>query len=829
MSSYHALSNHRSCHRHALLPLCVSLATIAPLASVHAQPTAEPAASAQLAITPQQAMTKFDLPAGKLSTALNALARQSGLTLSVEPALLAHKTVVATKGRFTAQQALDRLLAATDLTAQVSGSAIVIIRKPMAASTLQTVKINAAALGATTEGTGSYTTRAASNATGLSLSLRETPQSVTVVTRDRMQDQGMTSIADVMTQIVGISSRSGGALGTDNTNYVARGFAVQNYMVDGVPRPEGIYGFREETADMTPYDRIEVIRGAAGLMAGTGVPSASINMIRKRPTAEFAGAVTAKTGTWDLYRLEADVGGTLAEGVRGRVAAAYQENDTFVDREHAERKVFYGVIETDIAESTLLTAGIEYQDYENLHASRGGVPLLFSDGTETDFSRATNNAADWSSFERDSTNVFVSLDHSFNDDWRANVAAERKQGSYDDHIGYIWSTTLNPDGSGGNMMSARWAADLEIDAIDAGVQGAFDWLGRKHDVSVTASYASYKDDGTDLPGWWNRGVYYTPMPNAFDFYATGDWPQPDLDTKGDPIDSEITQSAITALTRLKPTDSLSIILGSRVTNWEEDNIGDDNDSEENSVITPYAGVVYDLTSALSLYVSYTNVFEPQSEVDIEGDRLDPLEGNNYELGLKAELLDGRLNASAAVFQMQQDNFPVPLGENALGDPITAPDGSTAHRAESGTEVKGFELEAGGELTPGWQVAGGYARADAEDRDGKTLESNVPRNTFKLFTSYKLRGDLSGLTLGGNLRWQNRIWEEGSLPDDTPYKYEQGSFSVIDLTAKYVLPQDITLALHANNVFDKRYYSGLVDGGSRYGEPRNYNLSVRYDF
>ena len=209
---------------------------------------------------------------------------------------------------------------------------------------------------------------------GLNLTARETPQSVTSLDSLRMQEQGLTDISEVMAQIVGIQTNRSSALGTDGTNYTARGFAVQNYLVDGVARPSNIYGFTEDTADMIAYDRIEVIRGSAGMMTGTGEPSAAINMIRKRPGADLSATVAATIGSWDKYRLEGDIGGALTAGghIRARVAGAWQDNDSFIDREHAKRQALYGVIEADLGPSTLLTAGVEYQNFRNEGASRGG-------------------------------------------------------------------------------------------------------------------------------------------------------------------------------------------------------------------------------------------------------------------------------------------------------------------------------------------------------------------------------------------------------------------------------------------------------------------------
>ncbi len=799
------------------LALCIGLAGL---------PSSVLAQAAAVAPTEQH----YELPAGSLTSALNALARQAGLTLSLDPALVAGRSAPALAGKLTAQQALDRLLEGSGLAGQVGGGAILVAPQD---KTLAPVKVKAAGMSDSTEGSGSYTTGVTKASTGLSLSPRETPQSISVMTHDRMQDQDLTSIADVMQQLVGISVSNSSALGSDGTQYVARGFAIDNYMVDGVPRPTSIYGFAEETADMVAYDRIEVIRGASGLMTGIGTPSATVNLIRKRPTREYAGSVTAKVGSWNSYRLEADAGGALVDSgrLRGRMAAAYQENDSFVDREHAERQVVYGVVEADLTESTLLTIGVEYQDFENNGASRGGVPLLFSDGTKTHLSRSTNSGADWSTFSRDSINVFAALEHSLSEAWSLGFSAEHKEGGYDESIGYIYTNALNRDGSGGTMYSSRWAGDLQIDALSASLNGTFKLLGQQHDLVLTATHAEYSDEGDGHPGWWASGPYRAAVADAFEFYATGKWPQPYLGPDGSRYGGEIKESALSGVVRLRATAAISVILGARVSDWEESEWYSDATSgksttplgEENGVFTPYAGVVVDLTRELSAYASYTSVFKPQSYKDIDGGRLDPLEGNNYELGLKAEMMDGRFNASAALFQMEQDNYAV-----ALGAGIYAPDGSVAYRAADGAEVEGVELEISGELMPGWQVAGGYAYAAGEEESGARLVPNVPRDTFKLFSTYQLPGSWSALTVGGNLKWQGSSSVE-NVSVLGGGDYEQGSFLVADLLASYRFADGLVLSAHANNIFDKTYYSGLYLGGARYGDPRNYSVSLRYDF
>lgn len=669
----------------------------------------------------------------------------------------------------------------------------------------------------------------AHDTTGLDLSSRETPQSVTVLDSERLQEQGIFDISEAMEQIVGIQANRSSALGTDGTNYVARGFAIENYLVDGVARPSNLYGFTEDTADLVAYERLEVIRGSSGLLTGTGQPSAAINMIRKRPGTELSGTAAATLGSWDLHRVEGDLGGPLtASGkLRARGAGAWQENDTFIDREHAERQALYGVIEADLAASTKLTAGVEYQNFTNKGASRGGVPLFYTDGTETRFARSTNTGAKWSDFNRKSVNLFASLAHEFGPDWRLQIDGEHKSGSYDETIGYFFGQSIDRQtGEGGEFYATRWASDLKLDAVYANLQGGFEALGQKQHIALTASHARFKDKGANYPGWWDGADYMRPI-NAFDIFADGDVPKPDLEAVGGFTGNRVETTAVAGVARLKPIEPLSLIAGGRVTWWKQDTYAEDAAGSgvwtptmrEKGAFTPYGGIVLDFSKTISAYASYASVFDPQTKRTVDGDILPPLEGNTYELGLKADFLGGRLSASAAVFRMKQDNY----GE-ADGPGIYAPDGSAAYHAISGLKSTGFELEVKGEVLPGWRVAGGFANATAKDRDGARQFVQIPRNSFKMFTTYRLPGKLDGLTLGGNLRWQSKSRAQDEGPNGAIYTQE--SLAIVDLIAIYTLSERFSLSAHLDNLFDKTYYSGLFVASSRYGTPRSVNFTLR---
>ncbi|WP_287932133.1 TonB-dependent receptor plug domain-containing protein, partial [Achromobacter sp.] len=209
-------------------------------------------------------------------------------------------------------------------------------------ATLPAVQVQADGDPTTTEGTGSYTPRATSASTGLPLSLRETPQSVTVVTRQRIEDQDMRSITDILGNTPGISVQN---YDSERYTFSSRGFAISNYLYDGVPTSFDIgYAGGESSLDSIIYDRVEVVRGATGLLTGAGNPSASVNLVRKHATSrEFKADLSVSAGTSDAYRASADLSSPLnASGsVRGRIVSAYQDNHSYLDGYQNRKKVFY--------------------------------------------------------------------------------------------------------------------------------------------------------------------------------------------------------------------------------------------------------------------------------------------------------------------------------------------------------------------------------------------------------------------------------------------------------------------------------------------------------
>jgi outer membrane receptor for ferric coprogen and ferric-rhodotorulic acid len=762
-----------------------------------------------------------------------AFGRQSAWQVSVDQDTLAGQTSQGAVGRLAPVDALGQLLSGTGVTWRQTDERTVVLEAVGSDGTmvLDPVRVQGAHLGSTTDGTGSYTTGLTSTATGLPLTLKDTPQSVTVMTRARMEDQNLTEIGRVLEQVPGISANVNSSLGTDAVQYYARGFEVNNYQVDGASRPTTVYGFEVTTADTAIYDRVEVVRGATGLLNGVGNPSATVNLVRKRPKEDFGGYVEGQVGSWQHGRAVADLSAPLTPNgaVRGRVVLAKQDNETHLDREHIEKHALYGVVEADLIEATVLTFGVEYQDFNNSGGTRGGLPLLFDDGTETDFDRSTNTAAGWTDFSNTTTNIFSSLEHGFDNGWSADLKVEYSQREYDEVIGYVNDVSIAADGTGSVLYTTRWAGDLDQITVEATVGGPYRLFGREHDLMVGASYSRSTDESDNYPGWWSGGAYSRTVDNVFEFLETGDTAKADLSPTGSKTGGDIVQSGAYAATRFKPLDHVSLILGTRVTNWEErewsQSVGGgrvySDKTVEHGVITPYGGAVVDVTDEVSAYVSYAEIFDPQSNEDITGSTLDPKTGVNYELGVKGAFLGDRLNASAAVFRVEQDNLAVATG-------ILNPNGKTAYVAEEGTSSQGFEVEITGEARPGWQVGGGYSHTTVEDNEGSALMTYLPEDTVKIFTTYRLPGAFDGFVVGTNLRWQGKVYFE-----DTANRwpgadiFEQGAVTVVDLMARYEMAP-MTLTLNVDNLFDKKYYSGINYTGT-YGRPRSVLFTAKYDF
>jgi len=792
---------------------------------------------------PAAATASFNVPAGPLAEALTRFAQQAGVALALDASRVQGLRTAGLQGTHSVEQGFAQLLGGTGLVAQrgPAGYTLAPASAPAApaapaqsgaanaadAPTLATVNVLAdGERSAVTEGTGSYTTRETSTATRLALTPRETPQSVSVITRQRIEDQALTQLTDVITQTPGLIINQGGNLGSDSSPIYSRGFGVDTYMVDGVRQLNSNYTDIFQTQDMAIVDRIEVLRGASGLINGVGTPGGAINIVRKRPTQTFQATVRGELGSWNLRRAEADISTPFNESasVRGRLVAAVQRNDAYIDRLKEERDVLYGVVEADVTRDTRVHAGLSWQRFEASGHARGGLPAFYSDGTRTRWAVSDSAAAVWGHSYRHYGSLFGGVDHQFSPDWHLKVKVSRDFTEYDEMNGY--ASGGYPDrwtGAGVNLWAGPWTSDPRQDTIDVQLNGRFEALGRKHDLvfgaqAARSTYGTYGYPLWTIPGWNDS------IPNIF--LWNGHVPAEPPSIPSSSIRSDERMNSAFGVLRFKPADSLALIVGARVTDWSRTqdtttfSTGSTTylDRRERGQVTPFAGLTWDFARDWSAYASYTDIFKPQNNKLLSGEYIDPQTGASYELGVKGSLLNDRLNVSAAIYKAKQDNLAV-----ALVPTVRLSDGSTAYEAKSGTSTRGFELEASGEVRPGWQVAASFARNMTRDRDGKRLLTNVPQNTFKLATSYRIANVGHGLTVGGAVRWQSEIYSDYTLPVVGTRRFTQESYAVADLMARYAITPRLSATLNVKNVFDKRYYAAT--GTAYYGTPREFRVGL----
>jgi len=668
-----------------------------------------------------------------------------------------------------------------------------------------------------------YNTQTTAAGTKMTLVQRDIPQSISITTQQRMKDQQLETLGDVLKNTTGVFES---AADSDRSTYYSRGFLIDNYMVDGIPTIfETRWNLGDALSDTAMYERIEVVRGATGLMTGAGNPSASVNMVRKHADSrEFTSNVSAEYGSWNKQRYVADVSTPLTEDgrIRGRAVAGYQHNDSWLDRYSQEKKFFYGVLDVDLTASTAFSVGYDYQETDVDSPTWGGLPRWYTDGTKTHPSRSDSTAPDWAYNNKVSKRTFATLKQSLGSDWLLTVNGTHTETQLDSKALYVDGTV---DKTSGLMVSPYGASYpyvggtgyntgmRKVDALDTFANGSYELFGRQHELMVGGNLS--KQNNRYFSSWEN--ILDTSLGNYSNF--NGNYPETQWAPLSLAQEDTIRQQSAYLATRISLADPLHLIAGARYTKYKLETLT--QDLEKNN-LSPYAGLIFDINDTWSTYASYTSIFKPQEYRDAQGKYLSPVTGKNYELGVKSDWMNSRLTASLAVFRIEQDN----LGQTT-GGVVPGTSGESAYEAVDGAVSKGVELEINGALTDNWQMTFGATRYVADDKDGNAVNPNLPRTSIKTFTSYRLPM-LQELTVGGGVNWQNSTWANVSTANGN-FRSEQGSYALVDLFARYQVTKQLSVQANIDNLFDKKYDTNVDSRSYVFGEPRNFSVSANYRF
>lgn len=681
---------------------------------------------------------------------------------------------------------------------------------------------------------GSYTARSMNGATGLDMTLRETPQTVTIMTSQMIEDKGLVDMEQVLDHVPGIS-KVGDA--SEYSMMYVRGFQLDTgVQVDGLittPANATYSGDVSQSIDPMLAERIEVLKGAAGILGGQGEPSATVNMIRKRPTRDFQASLQAAAGSWNNWRTEGDVSGALNDSgsVRGRFLGAYSDGDSYIDRYSREKKVLYGILEADVSEQTLLSLVID-----NTEVNASGVynwssnPAFYTDGSLIDHDVSFSTGQKWAYRNIKQWSIAPEVKHDFGNGWivrsayrYSNATQDVSNASFGNYIDKETGSYVGGWNTPNSLYSDR---ESDTDSVNLMVNGDFSFLERNHDLVFGYSYSRNEFD---------LGFDYAAV-DPLNFYTNTTPAAPDYSNAFNSSFTRETgtQSGVFGTVRFSITDPLKLMLGGRVSDWSYKSVdllngGDAVDVSKDNVVTPYAGIVYDVNEFLSLYTSYTGIFKPVSQYGADGNILEPTEGTNTEAGIKMAFFDNDLNISAAVYRANKDNVAqwADLGQ--------LPNGNWIYESIDGIKTDGYEIEIAGSLSEQWNISGGFTYNKAEDKDGNVRDTYIPGKMFKITNTYRFVGAWEGLTLGGSARWQSDSYYESSIAADVSatgerinVRQDQPAYWLVDVMARYNLNEAFSVSLNIDNLFDE-FYNRSMWGYADFGEPRSVTVSGKYRF
>jgi len=774
----------------------------------------------------QERPAHISIAAQPLGKALLQLGEQTSLQIFFAQDLVNGLQAPALSGDLVPEQALRALLNGTGLTYTRQGNNVTVARAGAGAdttSTLPTVSVSANAIDPEMKRVNPPTTVGSKTP----LTQREIPQSVSVIGAEQIQQQGMRSLDDAMRYVPGVTIAMANPL---ITGYYARGFPINTFQFDGVPTsvPAGTGGALGDSLAM--YDQVEVLRGPAGLYNGFGGDGGVINLVRKRAPSEFQGSAEVTGGSNDTRRAQVDLGGPFNDAgtLRGRIVGMTAYQHLMQEGTWQRDQQFYGTLEADLTPTTL--ARIGYSHTETTGKPMYGVPN-YADGSLMDVRRSLFLGADWNHIRNDRDNAFAEVEQQLGGGWKAKASYNYLQIHQKSLYG-IPGGPVDPDTLVGNPYSYNYANDDTQHSVDLYATGPFQLFGRTHQLTVGANYVHELSHGnqhfvnTETTGLDDWGDYYENVLTSNPLYSN------DFDGGArNEIWTRVEQFGIYGNVRYKLADPLTLVAGGRFTWWRSKLTPNSNPyynyfgetAAKDSIdgkFSPIVGLVYDLNDTYSAYASYTSIFKPQNGFyTVGGGQIAPVEGKQYEVGLKGEYLDGKANASIALFQIDESN-------RAFSDPRNA----GYYLAQGKARSQGVEVQVSGQFTPNWTVYAGYTYQDVRALDdsvntGATFLQS-PKHQFKLGSDYRLPGELNAWRVGGAAN----IVARTAFTDGYATTVYAPGYATFDAHVSYDFAKQWTAMLSATNLLDRKYYSNVSGAaGNYFGNSRTVLLTLRTTF
>lgn len=655
---------------------------------------------------------------------------------------------------------------------------------------------------------GYHATRSAS-ATRTDTAIHETPQSISVVSKDVVEDLGATRLQDALDYAGGVG-RANNFGGQGLTTFTVRGFTTGEFYRNGFPINRGY----PNMPDANTIERLEVLRGPATMLYGRGDPGGTFNVVSKQPLAERTVTLGSQLNDQGMQRGTLDASGPLDE--EGRLAyrlnVVGEGGDTFRDHVSTER---YGVTPVLTWQASDDTKVIFEGDFmRNNHPLDRGL-TRFPNQAGTPSRDTFWGDKDVGKLHNDNNMAQLRFEHMLNDSWTLGGGFQWLDGTLQGNA--IEANTLAGDG---RTLSRNFN------------YRKLDWTDKDYQLNLTGHFSTGSLEHTLLTGIEYEDYDYKsiiqrsdPKVNPYTtdiFNPVYGKLRPELTLTPTHDKENLKTYSAFIQDQVALTERLKVLAGARFERFEheyETYVSNTKSWEaSDNAFTPRVGVIYDLTDTLAVYADAARSFKPNTGASREGSGFEPEKGKSYEMGIKWEGLDRQLSVDAAIYQIDKKNVLT-----------TDPQDQNSKVAAGQVRSRGFDLNIAGNITPQWRVIGGYAYVDAEVTKDNSIRvgsrlANIPRNSFSLLNVYEFQdGALKGLGLGAGGKY---VAERVGQTSNTPFSMD--AYTVVDLLSYYKVNDKIRLNLDVKNLFNREYEEGAFGNIYAYpGAPRTVQVGIAY--
>ncbi|EZP33911.1 TonB-dependent siderophore receptor [Pseudomonas sp. RIT288] len=797
--------------------LAVAIALSAPLIS-----------NPLLAAEQASSVRAYNLPAASLSTTLNQIASQGGLALSLNPSLAAGKTSAPVSGQYDAAGALRAALRGTGLQLeQSSAGTYTLVAVPEGTLALpETAVIGVENLETAWGPVEGYTATRTAAGSKTDTALVEAPRSISVATRQQMDDRSVHSLDDAVRYMPGITASSYGS-DTRADWLRVRGFEPTQFL-DGLPLPKGVYANpKQETWNL---DRLALLRGPASSVYGQTPPGGLLDMVSRRPSSDASSEIQLQYGSDNHRQInfastgKIDDAGQFLYGISGVV----RDSDTQIDHIENKRYNIAPSLTWNIDDDTKFTLLSQFTRDDT------GVTSQFYpiQGTRIDmpFGKISHHKnlgdPDYDFYDRTYYALGYAFEHRLNDVWqfKQNLRYTKSDLSFQT----VTVNSYNPSFAGftvddqGNVGRGTTNVDEDISqfAVDNNFQADFATgdirhtllLGLDHQRSNT-NYTSIFGTAPDINV--NNPIYGQPITRPARSSAFYDY------------DQKTYQTGLYVQDQMA-LDQWRLTLGGREdwvhTSTQFINKGDATNTQRDKAFSGNAALSYVFDSGFVPYLSYAESFQPTAGADATSTgSLKPTEGKQWELGIKYQPPGSKTLLSAAVYDLTQKNVSV----NTIVNNVTIP-------SQAGeVKVKGLELEAVSDVTDNLKVIAAYTLAKSEVQKGVDKGNRLqlmPNQQASLWTDYTWHsGVLDGFGIGGGVRYTGNTYGDKA----NTWLGKADAYTVFDASVHYDLGRldnslkGASVAVNATNLFDKDYISTCDGFYCYYGDQRSVVASATY--